>query len=98
MISRAIYFIDSWITTNLRFDARDQDANPEQLAKQCIDDAAKLGISSGELEENLGTDLVDFIAHELESARPNQLPSRTRRLTLTKTPSDLPTSASGSDS
>ena len=60
-------------------------------AKQCIDDAAKRGISSGELEENLGTDLVDFISHELAITDVPGLPTIEKQ-------SDPPTSVSGSDS
>jgi hypothetical protein len=69
MIGRAIYFIDGWVRMNIHSSAVGEFAEPEQLAKQCIDDAAKEGISGVELEQDLGTDLIDFLSHELASRR-----------------------------
>jgi len=67
MISRTIYFIDRWIRLNLQSAAHAELADPKQLVSRCVHDAAKLGISAAELEQDLGTDLLDFISHELAS-------------------------------
>jgi len=72
MISRAIYFIDSWVRANIRIGACNQIVDPDGLAMQCIDEAAKAGISRAELEENLGTDLIDFLSHELTAIGANR--------------------------
>jgi hypothetical protein len=52
MISKPIYFIDAWVKANNRLGTCDSDADPGRLAEQCVDDAAKAGISGAELEED----------------------------------------------
>jgi len=68
MISRVIYFVDDWVRSNVN--ARTCMLDAVSLARQCIDDAAKAGFTSQQLEEDLGTDLVDFLTSELEAHRP----------------------------
>ena len=63
MISKVIYFVDDWVKTNVGAHTRTRDA--ASLARQCIDDAAKEGFTHEQLEEDLGTDLVDFLSSEL---------------------------------
>jgi hypothetical protein len=68
MISKVIYFVDLWVRTNVNSCSCTLDA--ESLARQCIDDAAKAGFTNQQLEQDLGTDLVDFLTSELEARRP----------------------------
>jgi len=67
MISRVIYFVDGWVRTNVGAHPSAPDA--VSLAQLCIDDAAKVGFTNQQLEEDLGTDLVDFLTSELEARR-----------------------------
>jgi hypothetical protein len=62
MISRVIYFVDGWMRSNIGAQSSLLDA--EFLARRCIDDAAKAGFTNAQLEEQLGTDLVDFFTEE----------------------------------
>jgi hypothetical protein len=64
MISSVIYFIDGWVKTNIGPDSSTQDA--ESLARQCMDDAQLAGFTSDQIEQDLGTDLFDFMASELQ--------------------------------
>lgn len=68
MISKVIYFVDGWVRTNVGANPSVLDA--ESLARQCINDAAKAGFTNQQLEQDLGTDLVDFLTSELEARRP----------------------------
>jgi len=68
MISKVIYFVDGWVRTNVGAYPSLLDA--ESLARQCINDAAKAGFTNQQLEQDLGTDLVDFLTSELEARRP----------------------------
>jgi hypothetical protein len=68
MISKVIYFVDRWVRTNVGAHPSANDA--EALARQCVDDAAKAGFTNQQLEDDLGTDLVDFLTSELASRRP----------------------------
>ena len=68
MISKVIYFVDGWVRTNVGAHLSTNDA--ESLARQCIDDAAKAGFTNQQLEQDLGTDLVDFLSSELAARRP----------------------------
>lgn len=68
MISEVIYFVDGWVRTNIN--ARTCMLNAESLARQCIDDAARAGFTNEQLEQDLGTDLVDFLTSVLQSHRP----------------------------
>lgn len=68
MISKVIYFVDDWVRSNVNAHTCMLDA--ELLARQCIDDAAKAGFTNQQLEQDLGTDLVDFLTSELEAQRP----------------------------
>ena len=68
MISKVIYFVDDWVRANVGAYPSTHDA--ESLARQCIDDAAKAGFTNQQLEQDLGTDLVDFLTSELEARRP----------------------------
>ena len=68
MISKVIYFVDGWVRTNVGAHPSTNDA--ESLARQCIDDAAKAGFTNQQLEQDLGTDLVDFLTSELAARRP----------------------------
>jgi hypothetical protein len=65
MISKVIYFVDSWVRTNVGAHAYTSDA--ESLARRCIDDAARAGFTNQQLEQDLGTDLVDFLTSELKA-------------------------------
>jgi hypothetical protein len=65
MISRVIYFVDGWVKTNIGAHSSMRDA--EALARRCIDDAAKAGFTNEQVEEDLGTDLVDFLTSELKA-------------------------------
>jgi hypothetical protein len=65
MISKVIYFVDDWVKANIGAHASLRDA--ELLAQRCIDDAARAGFTNEQLEEDLGTDLLDFLTSELES-------------------------------
>jgi hypothetical protein len=65
MISKVIYFVDSWVRTNIGSQPCALDA--ESLARRCIDDAEKVGFTNEQLEEDLGTDLVDFFTSELKA-------------------------------
>ena len=65
MISKVIYFVDGWVRSNIG--AQSCALGPEALARRCIDDAAKAGFTNEQLEEKLGTDLVDFFAGELKA-------------------------------
>jgi hypothetical protein len=65
MISKVIYFVDGWVKTNIGAHASRCDA--EALSQRCIADAAKAGFTSEQLEEDLGTDLLDFLTSELEA-------------------------------
>ena len=67
MISETIYFVDSWVRTNVSSHPCAQDA--ESLARKCIEDAAKAGFTNQQLEQDLGTDLVDFLTSELQARR-----------------------------
>jgi len=67
MISKTIYFIDSWVRTNVNSHPCNHDA--ESLAERCIADAAKAGFTNQQIEQDLGTDLVDFLSSELEARR-----------------------------
>ena len=64
MISKVIYFVDGWVRTNIGAQSCVRDA--ESLARRCIDDAAKVGFTNQQLEQDLGTDLVDFLTSELK--------------------------------
>jgi len=64
MISRVIYFVDGWVKTNIGPDAGSYDA--KSLARQCLDDAAREGFTNEQIEEDLGTDLLDFLTCELK--------------------------------
>ena len=68
MISKVIYFVDGWVRSNVN--ARTCMLDAESLARQCIHDAAKAGFTNQQLEQDLGTDLVDFLTSELEAHRP----------------------------
>lgn len=65
MISKVIYFVDGWVSTNVGAHPCTNDA--EYLARRCIDDAAKAGFTNQQLEQDLGTDLVDFLTSELKA-------------------------------
>ena len=65
MISKVIYFVDGWVRSNIGAQSSSLDA--ELLARRCISDAAKAGFTNAQLEEHLGTDLVDFITEELKA-------------------------------
>ena len=65
MISKAIYFVDGWVRSNIG--AQSCALSPELLARRCIADAAKAGFTNEQLEEHLGTDLVDFFTGELKT-------------------------------
>ena len=65
MISKAIYFVDGWVRANIGPQSCMLDA--ETLARRCIKDAAKAGFTNEQLEQHLGTDLVDFFTGELEA-------------------------------
>ena len=65
MISKVIYFVDGWVKTNIGAHASPRDA--EMLVRRCLADAAKAGFTNEQLEEDLGTDLLDFLTSELES-------------------------------
>jgi hypothetical protein len=77
MISKVIYFVDGWVRTNIGAQPGTRDA--EALARRCIDDAAKAGFTNQQLEEDLGTDLVDFFTSELKALesgwRSTQIPA-----------------------
>jgi hypothetical protein len=73
MISKVIYFVDGWVRTNIGSQYCAGDA--ELLARRCIDDAEKAGFTNQQLEEDLGTDLVDFFTGELKAREA----ARTRR-------------------
>jgi hypothetical protein len=64
MISKVIYFVDRWVRLNVGPDVALDDA--ETLARRCMDDAERAGFTTEEIEEDLGTDLVDFLSSELE--------------------------------
>src|SRR5687768_11424589 len=64
MISGVIYFIDSWVKSNIGPDAGGYD--PESLARRCMDDAVLAGFSNDQIEQDLGTDLIDFMTSELQ--------------------------------
>ena len=66
MISKVIYFVDGWVRANV---GAHPSGDAECLARQCIDDAAKAGFTNQQLEQDLGTDLVDFLTSELEARR-----------------------------
>ena len=68
MISKVIYFLDGWVRANVN--ARTCMLNAESLARQCIDDAARAGFTNEQLEQDLGTDLVDFLTSVLQAHRP----------------------------
>lgn len=68
MISKVIYFVDGWVRTNVGAHPSAPDA--ESLARLCLNDAAKAGFTNQQLEQDLGTDLVDFLTSELEARRP----------------------------
>lgn len=65
MISKVIYFVDGWVRSNIGVQSCALDA--EALARRCINDAAKAGYTNEQLEEQLGTDLVDFFTGELKA-------------------------------
>ena len=73
MISKVIYFVDGWVRSNIGAQPSPLDA--ESLARRCINDAAKAGFTNEQLEEQLGTDLVDFFTGELKARET----ARTRR-------------------
>lgn len=73
MISKVIYFVDGWVRSNIGAQSCALDA--ESLARRCIDDAARAGFTNEQLEEDLGTDLVDFFTGELKARET----ARTRR-------------------
>jgi hypothetical protein len=76
MISKVIYFVDGWVKANIGAHASLRDA--ELLARRCIDDAAKAGFTNEQLEEDLGTDLLDFLTSELESRELARMNRRVR--------------------
>jgi hypothetical protein len=65
MISKVIYFVDGWVRSNIG--AQSCALDPQSLARRCIDDAARAGFTNEQLEEQLGTDLVDFFTGELKA-------------------------------
>lgn len=65
MISKVIYFVDGWVRSNVGAQTSSLDA--QSLARCCIYDAAKAGFTNEQLEEHLGTDLVDFFTEELKA-------------------------------
>ena len=72
MISKVIYFVDGWVKAHIGVHASTREA--ELLTRRCIADAAKAGFTKERLEEDLGTDLLDFLTSELrarELARAN---------------------------
>lgn len=73
MISKVIYFVDGWVKAHIGVHASTREA--ELLTRRCIQDAAKAGFSKAQLEEDLGTDVLDFLTSELrarELARANR--------------------------
>ena len=69
MSKRAMEFLESWVRENVNVDAyQEDDAEAKRLSKQCMAEAEKVGITTKELEEDLGTNLTDYIAGQLESA------------------------------
>jgi len=82
MISKVIYFVDGWVRANVGAHPSTNDA--ESLARQCIDDAAKAGFTNQQLEQDLGTDLVDFLTSELEARRPAPAQPRVRTEALSQ--------------
>ena len=65
MISKEIYFVDGWVRSNIGAQICALDA--QSLARRCIADAAKAGFTHEQLEEQLGTDLIDFFTGELKA-------------------------------
>lgn len=65
MISKEIYFVDGWIRSNIGTQICALDA--QSLARRCISDAAKAGFTHEQLEEQLGTDLIDFFTGEIKA-------------------------------
>ena len=73
MISKVIYFVDGWVRTNVN--ARTCGLGAEYLARRCIADAARAGFTNDEVEQELGTDLVDFLSSELQAYGPPKVPA-----------------------
>ena len=68
MSNRAIQFLNHWVTEHVNaIPYPEHLAEARRLAKECVTDAKKKGISKKELEEDLGQDLVSELKDALNT-------------------------------
>lgn len=73
MSTRAVEFVETWVTEKIDAMVMDQpasgdDAQAKTLAAQCVSDALNEGIPSSEIDD-VFDDLAAFIKGEIEEAR-----------------------------
>ncbi len=68
MSNQAIQFLNHWVTEHVNaIPYPEHLAEAQRLAKECVADAEKAGISEQELEEDLGQDLVSELHDRLKA-------------------------------
>jgi hypothetical protein len=81
MRNRAIQFLNHWATEHVNaIPYPEHLAEAQRLAKECVADAQKAGISGQELEEDLGQDLVSELRDRLNSRADDEVTRLASRL------------------
>jgi hypothetical protein len=81
MSNRAIQFLNHWATEHVNaIPYPEHLAEAQRLAKECVADAQKAGISGQELEEDLGQDLVSELRDRLNSRADDEVTRLASRL------------------
>jgi hypothetical protein len=69
MTARAVEFLRVWVSTNMTLVSHDvDDALAKELARMCLAEAERQGISYTELKQAAGGNLVAFMVGELRRA------------------------------
>jgi hypothetical protein len=81
MSNRAIQFLNHWATEHVNaIPYPEHLAEAQRLAKECVADAQKAGITGQELEEDLGQDLVSELRDRLNSRADDEVTRLASRL------------------
>ena len=81
MSNRAIQFLNHWATEHVNaIPYPEHLAEARRLAKECITDAKKQGISKKELDEDLLKDLVSELKDQLDTRADEEVEQMARRL------------------
>jgi hypothetical protein len=81
MSNRAIQFLNHWATEHVNaIPYPEHLAEAQRLAKECVADAQKAGITGQELEEDLGQDLVSELRDRLNARADDEVTRLASRL------------------